>query len=109
MSIRQAMNIILKKEREYYLGKIRWYSSGYSYGDEGYTSVNGYHFKSHIADEGLPVKLNGVISVHCPLKKTEYAPLVREHYSVPKRICNKCEHRLRGGYCAELRRMRGEK
>ena len=106
MSFKQIVSYYSKQAKNFYLGKIDWHLSGYSYGDDGWTNKQGVHFKSHIADEGLPVKLNGVISVCCPIKKTEASPLVREYYSVPKRICNKCEHRLKGGYCAELRRLR---
>lgn len=88
-------------------GKIQWWGMGYVFSDKGYTNPQGVFLKSFPDDNGVPTSLKSKSHVLCLSadKGSEY-PLVRGSYRVPKSICNKCEHRIKGGYCQVLRDLR---
>jgi hypothetical protein len=98
----------LKSEVEYQKGKIRFDSSGYSFGERGFTNKNGVHFVSIPSSDGRMIALNGKRSVnYCPgYEGMPDVPDTRRGYSVPMATCKRCEHYIRGGYCKIMRKSR---
>jgi hypothetical protein len=76
-------------------GKISLCSSGYSFGDAGYTTRGGHFLAAFAAADGRMMSLNGKLSArNCPSPPID-APASPRHpqsHWVPMTVCRKCPH-----------------
>ena len=110
VTIRSMFNELAKYQSKYYKGKIESFPrTGYVFSDKGWQSPNGRFFKPFESDDGRIVSFTNRPSVCCPSPEigSEF-PKIRSYYRVHKSICNKCPHRIKGGFCELLRIERNQ-